>query len=223
MKCLKCLILCASIALLLGGCAHKLEVKNLNDYQVHSLPTKTKGVSIGVIQTSDRAKLLTRGIVGGLTKYADRVVYPFTMSKSSEVDLIAKITINERHKGSGANFFINFPGFLVWAPAWNGYVYKPSYDVIVDLVKADTGERLDTLTIPIEFDVRQAEFDRTWTEISWLESGIIAFIGGFVAMTYDEDITPSVEREVKSTVGDYVAAETMKSLKESLSSPTVRQ
>ena len=57
MKCLKCLILCASIALLLGGCAHKLEVKNLNDYQVHSLPTKTKGVSIGVIQTSDRAKL----------------------------------------------------------------------------------------------------------------------------------------------------------------------
>ncbi|MBW2185655.1 MAG: hypothetical protein JRG71_04385 [Deltaproteobacteria bacterium] len=66
--------------------------------------------------------------------------------------------------------------------------------------------------MPIDFDVRQSEFDRTWTEISWLESGIIAFIGGFVVITYDTDITPTVEQAVKTTVGDYVASKIFEKL-----------
>jgi hypothetical protein len=215
MKIVKLICLCALSLSLFTGCAHQLEVKNLNDYQVQSMPQNAKGVSIGVISTNDRAELLTAGVANALSKYSYKVVHPLTMSKASEVDVVAKLTIDERHKGSGVNFFINFPGFLVWAPAWNGYVYKPAYDVTVDLIKSESGDHIETFTIPLDFDVRQSEFDRTWTEISWLESGIIAFIGGFVAMTYDSDITPTLERRIKSVVGDYIAVEMVKHLNSS--------
>ena len=212
---MKLICLCILSLTLFTGCAHQLEVKNLKDYQVNCLPVAADDLRIGVVEASGAGQLLATGVAEALAKYADKVIYPYSTSNSSDVQIITKLSISERHKGSGANFFINFPGFLVWAPAWNGYVYKPAYDITVDLVKAGNGEHIDTFTVPIDFDVRQSEFDRTWTEISWLECGAIALVGGFVAITYDSDITPTVEQAVKTTVGDYVASKIFEKLSDS--------
>lgn len=212
MNVIKLICLCILSLSIFAGCAHQLEVKNLKDYQVKTLPLQASNHRIGVVGTSGAGQLLATGVAEALAKYADEVIYPYSQTQSSAVQIITKLSISERHKGAGVNFFINFPGFLVWAPAWNGYVYKPAYDITVDLVKAENSEHIKTFTVPIDFDVRQSEFDRTWTEISWVESGIIAFIGGFVVMTYDTDITPTVEQAVKTTVGDYVASKIFEAL-----------
>jgi hypothetical protein len=48
----------------------------------------------------------------------------------------------------------------------------------------------------------------TWTEIGWLEVGVIPFFGGLIfAGTYDPDVTPLVMDKIEQPVGDYIAQE----------------
>ena len=134
------------------------------------------------------------------------VVYPYEPSGDKPADWVAKIGIKAEYKGSGVNFWINFPGFLVWAPAWNGYVYKANYDVHVDLVKgSDLNSALKILDLPIKLDIRQADIGRTWTEISRLEYGVIALVSGFVFLRYDTDVTPPLLRAIELPIGEYDA------------------
>lgn len=197
------------------GCSHPLEVKNLNKYSTSSIESLSKELSIGVVTPNDSesGQKLVTGTVQSLNNYVGKVVYPYYPSKSEHVDILTKITVKSDHKGSVANFFINFPGFLIWTSAWNGFVYKPSYDVDVEIVNARDNSPIETFTVPIRLDVRHAEFDRTWTQITWLESGIIGFVGGLVFIKYDDDVTPLVEDKIQKTIGDYIALEVSKRLK----------
>lgn len=108
------------------------------------------------------------------------------------------------------NFLINFPGFLVWAPAWNGYVYHATYDFDIRLTRADDGSLIDAWPMTVNLSLRQAELDRTWTEISWFEVGSIAFVGGIVFIQYDDDVTPLLIDEIMMPIGKYVAEEVIR-------------
>ena len=122
-----------------------------------------------------------------------------------EADFVARIHVRPEYRGSGWNFLINFPGFLVWMPAWHGYVYKANYEVETVLTRGSDNRQIDSWTVPVRLNLRHAEFDRTWTEISWLEVGAIAFLGGLYCITYDDDVSPIVARETQKPLGDYVA------------------
>lgn len=191
------------------GCSHGLEVRNLSKYQSSSLNTLSKDLSIGIItaNTNQDGQLLVTGAAQALNGYVGRIVYPYAANMAHDVDVISKITVRTDHSGSGYNFWINFPGFLVWAPAWNGYLYEPTYDIDVNMMSAVDNAPIDSFTIPIKLDVRHAEFDRTWIELSWLEWGAIAFIGGLYSMQYDPDVTPLVETAVQKPIGDFIAQE----------------
>lgn len=199
------------------GCSHPLEVKNLNKYQVSSFNTLSNNLSVGIVTPNDAnsGQMLVTGTAESLGNYVGRIVYPYSASQMGMVDIVSKMTVKSRHKGSGANFFINFPGFLIWTSAWNGFVYKPAYDVDIELVNTLDGNIIDSFSIPIDLNVRHAEFDRTWTQITWLESGIIGFIGGLVFISYDDDVTPLLESEIKKPIGDYIAQEISKRLQNS--------
>jgi hypothetical protein len=209
--------LLAIFALSLTGCTHSLEIKNLSQYQSSSLHTLSKDLSMGIVTSNANSdgQLLVTGTAQAMSGYLGQIIYPYSAGNSPEVDIISKIAISSDHKGSGYNFWINFPGFLVWAPAWNGYIYEPSYKVDVNMVKADDGSTIDSFTLPINLDVRHASFDRTWTEISWLEVGAIAFVGGLVFMSYDDDVTPLVDSAIQKPVGDFIAQEMAKRLRTS--------
>ena len=107
------------------SCAHQLEVKNIDLYRNNSLAVSDKNTRIGIVPTTaDRhCERVIKGIGEELTKYSAGVVLPYSSENQNDVDVIAKINIIPEYKGSGANFWINWPGFLVWAPAWNGFVY----------------------------------------------------------------------------------------------------
>jgi hypothetical protein len=203
------LLLCLSALSLMFGCTHQLEIKNLNQYQASSLTTLPKDFSIGVAtsNTEQTGKTLVTGVAEGLCKYTGNLVYPFYPGSSRPVDLIANVNVHPEYHGSGWNFLINFPGFLIWTPAWNGYVYRPSYNTDIELLRGSDGARLDAFSLPIALDVRHAEFDRTWTEISWLEFGVIALLGGVVFTQYDPDVTPPLECAIREPVGGYIAQE----------------
>ena len=59
---------------------------------------------------------------------------------SSMVDFIVKLDIPTEYKGSGWNFLINFPGFLIFTPAWNGYVYKVNHTVDILLISLSASQ-----------------------------------------------------------------------------------
>lgn len=194
--------------LMLGsGCAHTLDVKNMGSYQTTQTHPLQKSVSIGLVSltNSPDSQQLMKGIGTALGKYTPTVIQFYGPESATKVDVIANINIQSEYKGSGWNFLINFPGFLIFTPAWNGYVYKANYNVDIALAKGADHSKLDTWSVPINLDLRQAEIDRTWTEISWLEVGAIAFIGGIVFTGYDTDVTQPLVEKIQNPIGDYIA------------------
>lgn len=205
------LMLTASVGVvaLCAGCAHTLEVKNLNEYQKSHMTPLAKPMTIGVVATPEcpEGQKIGKGVGRALASYSAKVLLPYTASSNEKADVVANLAFTHEYKGSGWNFLINWPGFLVFAPAWNGYVYRANFQVDVNLTKGANGNSLDSWSMPISLDLRHAEIDRTWTEIGWLEVGIIPFIGGIAFTAYDTDVTPILLDRIEGPIGDYVAQE----------------
>ena len=195
------------IMMLGSGCAHTLDVKNLSTYENVQTHPLQKPLTIGVLPSTDDigSSQLMKGIETSLGRYSTTVVLPSASENTRKVDVVANIKIHSEYKGSGWNFLINWPGFLIFTPAWNGYVYKANYNVDIVLAKGMDNNQLDVWSTPINLDLRQAEIDRTWTEVGWLEVGIIPLIGGFVFIGYDTDVTPILGEKIQNPIGDYIA------------------
>ena len=199
--------------LILSGCSHPLTVKNIRTYQVQMPIPLEQRLSLGIIpQAGDRdSELILKRIPSAL--HAMDVTMPYQRGSSREVDVIAQVSIQPEYKGSGWNFLINWPGFLIFTPAWNGYVYKVNYKVDVDLTKADGNQPISSFSTPIELNIRHAAMNRTWTEISWLEVSVIAFVGGIVFTGFDDQVSTLTAEKVKDDLAEYIAAKILGKLR----------
>jgi hypothetical protein len=124
---------------------------------------------------------------------------------SFDPDVILSIKPQVSYRSSGWNFLINWPGFLIFTPAWNGYVYHA--DILTRVAIHDgSGDLISEEQIPISYDIRQAEMDRTiWTGLTWLEVSALALIGGiYNAFVFDDDILPQLQVHVKDNYSTYV-------------------
>ena len=71
--------------------------------------------------------------------------------------------------------------------------------------KAYNGETINSFSVPIYLKIRHADISRTWTEIGWLEWGVIPLIGGICFIQYDDDVTPLAADKIQLPIGDYIA------------------
>ena len=199
--------------LILSGCSHPLTVKNIRTYQVQMPIPLEQRLSLGIIpQAGDRdSELILKRIPSAL--HTMDVTMPYQRGSSREVDVIAQVSIQPEYKGSGWNFLINWPGFLIFTPAWNGYVYKVNYKIDVDLTKADGNQPISSFSTPIELNIRHAAMNRTWTEISWLEVSVIAFVGGIVFTGFDDQVSTLTAEKVKDDLAEYIAAKILGKLR----------
>ena len=202
------LLMFASL-IIMSGCQHSLNVKNIDEYSyIRSAPLK-KNLSIGLMtQANDgHCEVLAEGISNSLIRYSSDIRVLNSFSNANEVDIIADVSITPNYKGSGWNFLINFPGFLVFAPAWNGYIYKVSYDINVQLINSSNLETVDSFDLPIDLDIRHADLNRTWTNgAGWLiDYGASAFVGGLFFTQYDKSVSPLLMNDLKVTVASHVA------------------
>ena len=198
--------------LLFGGCTHELTIENLDMYRPFGGANLDKPLRIGIAGDAVEAeqKKLLDGVASALSSYSATVTMPYAPSNRKEVDVVANIDVKTEHNGSSYNFWINFPGFLIFAPAWHGYDYEVKYTVNCTLTKPGGGEPIGQFQLPIALDIRHAAMNRTWTEVSWFEVGIIALIGGVVFVDYDNNVTPLVSEKVESPLGRYIAQEIVK-------------
>lgn len=193
--------------MVLTGCSHLLEVKNFRPYRNLELRPLSQRCTIGIIPDTEdtEGRQLVKSVGNALATESATVLLPYLPSGDRKADVVARIAVSPKFEGSGWNFLINWPGFLIWTPAWNGYVYKADLSTTVTLVRPADNSTIDSWRIPIKLDLRQAEFDRTWTEIGWLEVGIIPLIGGFCFVQYDPDVTVPLMDKVERPLGEYIA------------------
>lgn len=120
-------------------------------------------------------------------------------------DLILSISPHASYRSSGWNFLINWPGFLLFTPAWNGYVYHA--DVMTDFAIHDgDGQLLSSAQVPVAYDIRQTDGDRgAVAGFSWLEVSLMAFIGGiYNAQNFDRDIIGTLQNTVRNNYATFV-------------------
>jgi hypothetical protein len=207
-------LLCiALIALSTTACTHALEVKNLDLYatSVHLVSIEPP-VKVAVLPyTGDPdglfyfntlvERLNQRSGIGEI-----RTDYLAGKSGQFTPDVILSINPQVEYRSSGWNFLINWPGFIIFTPAWNGYVYHA--DIMTEITIHDReGNMLSTSKLPISYDIREAEMDRTiWTGLTWLEVSLLAFGGGiYNANVFDRDIIGTLEIHIRDNYATFIS------------------
>lgn len=206
------------------GCTHPMSVTNLNTYHNKSIVPLDEHLRIGL--RANAADLnghrLIYAIGRDLLKYNAQGTAA-TEETNTSADVIADISVVSRQKGSGWNYWADFPGFLIWFPAWHGYNYDVMYDIDVTLSDARTGKLIQSIYIPVRLDVKHADIGRTWVDgVAWPTLGLSALIGGLNNMTYDPAVTPLIEQEAAPVLADYVAQQIALNLRYYKASPRDR-
>lgn len=196
----------ASLAALFTGCTHPMTVTNLNNYHNKTIVQLDERLRVGI--RANAADLngyrFIHSVGRNLLKYNAQSTT--AVDDTGYIDVIANISLVSKQRGSGWNFWCDFPGFLIWFPAWHGYNYQYMYDIDVTLNDAKTGKLINSFFIPVRLDIKHADISRTWVDgVAWPTLGVTALFGGLHNMTYDETVTPIVAQEVDPVLSDYVA------------------
>ena len=190
-----------------SSCSHNLKIINLVTYKNKNLNMLDKNVTIGIIPSTNNPYVdkLFKGIATELEKYSADVRLPYSVENSMPIDVKANIDIRLDVKGSSRNFWINWPGFIIFTPLWHGYNYRNKYNIDVLLSRAADNQKIDSFSIPVNLEIRHSDSNRTWIEVSFLDWSITAFISGFVFIQYDKNVTELVIDEIQMPIGNYIA------------------
>lgn len=209
------------LAMISSGCTHNMRITNVDDYFTPPAAVPKQTVKVGVTSSNMGQPQNSRyvsAIVDALQRNSaiERVIYPYTTANNKDqADAVIDISVHPRYDGKGSNFFVNWPGFLIFAPAIWGYGYTADINTEATVTNIKSGKS-QQLSIPAHYEFRQAEIDRTWTEVGWFEVGIIPLIGGIAFTGYDDDLTPEFIKNVAPSYGPYIATKTTKVVFDSL-------
>lgn len=223
----RCVLMLTGILALASGCSHPLVVKNIDAYRVSGTMAQATKKSIGVVPSSANYndQVILNGVSDSLRRYASTVVTPYAKGGDNKVDIVANIDLRSQYDGSGINFLIDWPGFLIWTPAWNGYVYSIKHNFSIRLEDGKSDTTLDTFNIPVDLNIRHAAMNRTWLAESgwWLLWSAPALIGGIMHTEYDPNVTPLEAREVAAPLGDFVAQEIVRRIPSGKTKATIEE
>lgn len=220
-----------AILALAGGCSHRLKVYNLENLPSYACDSSQRGLRLKLIDgsrtgdsdylASEVARALSAQadcyVQYGLRNAAEPAEPDAAMpdaAKPAEPVAVVRILVDSDYSGSGSNFFVSWPGYLVFAPALLGYKYHARYEIKVDMAPA-AGKPLTRLkTIPLHLEVRHSRYGRTaGAEMGWIPIYFwLPVINGFCCMSYDADVTTEIRTAAFPRIADYVAAEIVKGL-----------
>lgn len=199
------------LAWTLSGCAHTLEVLNLDDYNLPvSYEESDKKLNIGIAPyMGDTSSIwYFNAIVERLYMDSD-----ISMLKTNYVpnkqrgdfrpDYIVSIEPSETFESAAWNYLITFPGWIIFTAAWHGYNYY-AYIVTTISIQNSNGNELRRREIETPYSIRHAELDRTfWPVFAW---SWISILGGiYNALSYDSDVTLPFRNKIKNNYGIYIS------------------
>lgn len=199
------------------GCSHSLQVRNLDSFTVPvSFGESEKKVDLGIMPFTGGPDDLWffNAIVEGLNSRRDIDKLRTNYRAKGEInsDYILSIEPQSTYKSSGWNFIISFPGFIIFTPSWNGYVYYIDVKTTVTVYDGEE-KKIKSFEIETPYSIRHAELDRTAidTGLGWCTCGISSFLGGiYNAVAFDDDIKGNLQFKVKENYRSYVVEQIMK-------------
>jgi hypothetical protein len=209
--------LLAGLVSMLGlcACSHELAVKNMHMYQTpvsYAKAERPLNVAVLPFRGSNDDLFFYNALLERMN--ANPMVASLTTDYvpgrplAAPPDLVLGVRPSVRYRSSFVNFFVNWPGFIILTPTWNGYVYRADILTTVELCDAD-GRPYDQLDVPVSYNLRHADADRTiFTGLTWLEVSSLALFGGiYNAMNFDRDVIPPLQLMVKDSYGQFIAAQ----------------
>ena len=210
-------MICVGV-LLLCGCYHTLELVNIDYYSVGKTnwaPKKFGRIFIDAQTSTVSSKRFEGEFVKALEARTEGQVRndSFLVKKNAD-DLTLSFTVREVLDGKMSNFAISWPGYIIFTPAWYGYGYVAQYKVNVEIYVGDSPAPVQSLFIPINLEMRHADFGRTWaaTGFGWI-SNLFPLINGFYCTTYDTDITNDFYRQAFGRIAEYAADEVIREIR----------
>ncbi len=210
-------MICVGV-LLLCGCYHTLELVNIDYYSVGKtnwVPKKFGRIFIDAQTSTVSSKRFEGEFVKALEERTEGQVKRNPSAKKNADDLTLSFTVREVLDGKMSNFAISWPGYIIFTPAWYGYGYVAQYKVNVEIYVGDNPAPVQSLFIPINLEMRHADFGRTWaaTGLGWFTFDISAIINGFYCTSYDTDITPELYERAFGRIAEYAADEVMREIR----------
>lgn len=196
------------------GCSHNLQIYNLGKLSGRTCDFSQRGLRLNLIDgtMTEESDLLASEVARALAVQAGiQADYnvQHNLRNATEYDAAVQISLKSDYSGSGENFFVSFPGFVFFAPAWLGYKYHARYEITIDMSRVAGQPLTRVKTIPLHLEIRHSEFDRTWgAGCGWILIGVIApFLNGVYCISYDTDITEAIHAATFPRIAAYVAAE----------------
>jgi hypothetical protein len=206
-----CAIQSLAVAAVLSGCTHTMSIRNADEYVQTSSSERPLTLVVETDVTALDAETLVAAVKDGLaaSPSVHRVWSAKEVPLESHPDFVVRVRPTTSYEGSGWNYPITFPGFLVFAHAWNGYVYKANVTTELELRTPGVEEPLSSQTIDTRWNLRHCDFERGALNSSgWYTPfyGALNLFIGFWMIRYDDDATLEFVREAKQPYGRFVAA-----------------
>jgi hypothetical protein len=140
----------------MAGCSHPLTIKNLPE--TSNFDGLTEPVDLGFLPV--KGEMLDAVIQEiGYCRGVKKVTKSCKFDQYTEFDHLMDLSNSMTFKASGQNFFITFPGFLIFAHAGIGYKYTVNVETKSKMFN-DDGTTADEITILTPYEIRYTSFAR---------------------------------------------------------------
>jgi len=205
---MKKVILFVLIAAFMAGCSHPLEIINQDSF--NSSPVKPgKRVKIGFLPTEDR---LLNSVIEetSLNATVEVAKKNYQTASGGDVDYVSGLSKDMKFRSNGGNFFITFPGFIVFTHAWLGYKYYIDIDTHSAILDP-SGKVLNESNIVTPYEIRYTSFARGTAAslVGWLTPGwglLNVIPGAMFASSYDNRATPEFIEKVAPSYRAFVSS-----------------
>ena len=210
----KSIILICFLGLVLAGCTYPLKIINTSEFQPAFVKT-AEPIAIGFPATNDG---LINSVIAevSLNAFVKDVKKGYRMGMGLEVDYVCDLSYNLEFRASKNNALITFPGFLLFAHAWAGYMYHIELETRSRILDPN-GEVLSIATISTPYVIRYTSFARGATSslVGWVTPGygILDIIPALIySSKYDDRATEDFLVKVEPSYKAYVSSKVLEQI-----------
>jgi len=207
------------------GCTYALKVTNEGDFEPETT-TLMQQVKLGVLPTKDD---LLSSVINKLQMDPNiaEIKINYKPGSGVEVDYAQKLERKAKYRADGQNFFITFPGFILFAHAWAGYKYYVDIATKSTLLDKE-GKILKNATFNTPYEIRYTSFARgaTTSLCGWftpLYGAVDIIAGAFYAGTFDQRGTDEFYDKIKDSYSSYIASKIVGQIKKQEDKEALKQ
>ncbi|HMK49291.1 MAG TPA: hypothetical protein VK435_04505 [Thermodesulfovibrionales bacterium] len=213
---MKKLCILLTVAIFFTACTHELRVTNENMFKPSQVASGDP-VKVGFLPTDDK---LLNSVIDEirLSTSIKEVKKNCAVGSGVDADYIAGLSENMKFRASGQNFFITFPGFIIFAHSLVGYKYYVDIDTNSKILDPG-GKILSEALITTPYEIRYTSFARgaATSLIGWFTPGFGALDiipGAMFASSYDERATYQFIERVSPSYKAYVSSKILEQIAE---------